>query len=461
MDPTELAVGMKKERKHALLFLFLGTIILLPAFSANEPSAQAATSSNPTNTQEANVLWEKTYGGTGDDRAFYAAAAGDGYLVVGSSTSLKQGKTLGWVLRLDHDGNALWNRTYTDETSSEFRYALSLTDGFLLVGNMFPPSGYIEGYVAEIDDSGVLKWNTTIGGTGVNKLFSAMQTQNGFILTGLTSPGGDESDVWVVKIDLNGEVVWNKTYGWSMDDAGRAVAQAEDDSFVVAGYTDSVGSGDYDFLLLKIDAAGGMVWNKTYGGAESDKAYAIARASDGFVVAGDTQSKGAGDDDAWVIKVDLSGDLLWDTTAGGSGFDMPSCIAASSNWGYVVGGFTFSFGNGYRDFWLFKIDDSGNVLWSNTVGRSGYEEAYAVLETGENQFVMAGWTNSVGMEHYDYYVVKIEVANGSNLLPPYLFYTLVFVVVVGVLAAGFLLVRRMVNRKIAKLDENAAVTQSV
>jgi hypothetical protein len=452
---------MKKERKHALLFLFLATIILLPAFGVNYSSAQSATSSDPTNTQEANVLWEKTYGGAGDDRAFYAVAAGDGYLVVGSSTSLEQGRTLGWVLRLDHDGNVLWNRTYSEGADSEFRYVLSLTDDFLLIGSIFHPSGDTDGYVAKIDDNGALKWNVTVGSIGVDKLFSAAKTQDGFILTGLTSPSGNESDVWVVKIDLNGEVIWNKTYGWSMDDAGRAIAQAEDGSFVVAGYTNSVGNGDYDFLLLKIDAAGGMIWNKTYGGAESDKAYAIARASDGYVVAGDTQSKGAGDDDAWVIKVDLSGDLLWDRTAGGSGFDMPSCIAASSSGGYVVGGFTFSFGNGYRDFWLFKIDDSGSVLWSSTVGRSEYEEAYAVLETAENQFVMAGWTNSLGMGHYDYYVVKIDVANGSSPLPPYMFFTLVLVAVVSVLAVAFLLIRRLVNRKIAKLDANEASTQSV
>ncbi|MBT0160651.1 hypothetical protein G4O51_11795 [Candidatus Bathyarchaeota archaeon A05DMB-2] len=450
-----------KERKRALLFLLIATISLFPAFNTDSGALTAA-SSGAVNPQKANVLWEKTYGGTGDDRAFYATTAGDGYLVVGSSSSLEQGKTFGWVLRLSHDGNVLWNCTYAEDADSEFRYALSLTDGFLLVGNMFQLSGDIDGYVVKIDDNGAMKWNVTVGGAEVDKLFSATKTQDGFMLVGLTySFSSNESDVWVVKIDLNGNVAWNKNYGWSMDDAGRAIAQTEGNNFVVAGYTDSVGNGDYDFLMLKINAGGNIVWNKTYGGAQSDKAYAIVAASGGCVVAGDTRSKGAGDNDAWVIKVDLNGDLLWDRTVGGSGFDMPSRITCPSSGGYVLCGFTFSFGSGQRDFWLFKIDDLGSIQWSSTVGRSEYEEAYVVLETAENEFVMAGWTNSLGMGHYDYYVVKIDVTNRDNILLTFLFFALVLVAVASVLAVSFFLIRRQVNRRISKLNADTILMRSV
>jgi hypothetical protein len=454
---------LRGKRKSALFFLlFTISILLAPNLNVIRNFTVSATpNSDSVNLQKANVLWEKTYGGTGDDRAFYATTAGDGYLVVGSSTSLEQGKTLGWVLRLDHDGNALWNRTYSD-ADSEFRYVLNLTDGFLLVGNMFLPSGNIDGYVVKIDDNGALKWNVTVGGAKVDKLFSAAKTQDGFLLVGLTYSfnSDNESDVWVVKINLNGNVIWNKTYGWSMDDAGRAIAQTADNNYVVAGYTDSVGNGDYDFLLLKIDANGNMIWSKTYGGTQSDMAYAIVAAPDGCVVAGDTHSKGAGDSDAWVIKVDLNGNLLWDTTAGGSGFDMPSCITASSSGGYLVGGFTFSFGNGQRDFWLFKINDSGNVLWSTTVGRSGFEEAYAVLETAENEFVMVGWTNSIGQGHYDFYLVKISVENSSDGLSASQFVTsalILVVIVLSVLIVLFFLIRRYVNQKISRQNVDSVL----
>ena len=222
------------------------------------------------------------------------------------------------------------------------------------------------------------------------------------------------------------------------------------DRYVVAGYTNSMGNGDYDFLLLKIDESGNMLWSKTYGGAESDKAYAVTATSGGCVIAGDTQSKGAGETDAWIIKVDTNGDLVWDKTVGGAGFDMPTCISAV-NEGVLVGGFTFSFGNGERDFWLFKVDDSGNAPWRCTVGRSEFEEAYAALEVPENTYVMAGWTNSIGEGHYDFYVVKLEAANSGLSASDFLVSALILsAILVMVLAVEFYLVKRYVNRRISK-----------
>ena len=444
------------KRKSALLFLLLAiNILLTPNFSCF--TASATSNSETVNLLEANVVWERTYGGVGDDRAFFAANVADGFVVVGSSTSFQQDKTVAWVLKLDYEGNALWNQTFFEGAGSEFRFILCLDSGFLLVGNVFLPSGDTDGYVVRVDDEGKMSWNITLGGEKVDKLFSAVETQEGFVLAGLTYSFGDDSEVWVAKIDVNGNEVWSKTYGGAMEDAGRAIAATEDNQYVVAGYTNSMGNGDYDFLLLKIDASGNMVWNKTYGGAQSDKAYATAETAGGCVVVGDTRSKGEGESDAWIIKVDVNGNLAWDKAVGGGGFDMPTCIAVSSHQGYLVGGFTFSFGNGERDFWLFKVDDSGNVLWSCTVGRSEFEEAYSVLEVAENEFVMAGWTNSIGKGHYDFYVVEINVENDGDWLSAYNFIVSALIlsaIVIVVLVAVFFLVRRYVNQKISRQNVN-------
>ena len=360
------------------------------------------------------LVWEKTFGGKGDDRAFYATAIDDGFLVVGSSRSFVQEKTVAWVLRLDSEGNQLWNRTFPYGIGSEFRYIINLPDGFLLVGNEFSSDADPNGYVVKIDREGNMLWNITLGGGTVDRLFSAAKAQDGFLLAGLTENSGKNNDfnVWLVKINTNGNITWNKTYGWSMDDAGRSVALANDNSFLIAGYTNSTGHGNYDFLVLNVDNNGTLLWNQTYGGPESDKAYTIAPTIDGFVIAGDTRSEGAGESDALIIKIDSQGKLLWKKTVGGSGFDVPTCISAlNSGEGYLVGGTTFSYGNGQRDFWLFKIDDSGNLLQSCTVGRSKYEESYATLEVSNDNFVMAGWTNSVGEGSYDFYVIKVKVEN--------------------------------------------------
>jgi hypothetical protein len=110
----------------------------------------------------------------------------------------------------------------------------------------------------------------------------------------------------------------------------------------------------------------------------------------------------------------MSGNVLWQNTYGGKDFDMPSDVISLSAGGYAITGFTFSWGQGDRDFWLFKIDESGNVLWSSTQGREKYEEAYYVHEVAESEFVMVGWTNSIGNGLYDFYAVRIRVNVNDN-----------------------------------------------
>ena len=112
----------------------------------------------------ANVIWEKTFGGAADDRAFYSVPTGDGFLVVGSTRSIVANTTVGWALKLDVDGNAVWNKTYLEGFGTEIRYAVNLTDGFLLVGNEFFASGNVNGYVAKIDNQGNLLWKTILSG---------------------------------------------------------------------------------------------------------------------------------------------------------------------------------------------------------------------------------------------------------------------------------------------------------
>ena len=152
-----------------------------------------------------------------------------------------------------------------------------------------------------------------------------------------------------------------------------------------------------------------MVWSKSFGGVQSDMAYAVASAVDGCLVVGDTHSSGAGDSDALVMKISSDGSLVWQKTFGGADFDAPTCVAVAQDGGFLVGGTTFSFGNGVRDFWLFKVGVEGEVLWSCTVGRGGYEEAYGVVDVGGGDLVLAGWTNSLGLGRYSFYVVKVAV----------------------------------------------------
>ena len=366
------------------------------------------------NVLPADLIWSRVYGGQKDDRAYDAVPAGNGFLVVGSSKSIVQNTMVGWAIKLDSEGNAVWNKTFLEGTNTELRFAINLTDGFLLVGNEYLPSGNINGFAAKISPDGTLVWQTLVGNNNeTDEFYSGMATSDGFVLMGLSSQnGGQTSQAWVVKIDDEGSLVWSKTLDMGLNTVARAGLVSSDGDYVVTGYTDSRGLGSYDFLLLKIDPNGDLIWNQTYGTNGSQEAHSITAASDGYVMVGDTQSTGT-EIHAWVVKVDWNGTELWSETVGGDKSDSPAYVTASTDGGYLVAGFTFSWGAGNRDFWLFKIDDSGKVLWSCTQGDVEYQEAYGVIQTAPNQYVMIGWTDPpgqpalIGKAQYDFYIVNV------------------------------------------------------
>ncbi len=369
----------------------------------------------------ANVFWAKTYGGTADDRAFYAFPTSDGYLAVGSSRSIVVNTTVGWVLRLNENGDVVWNKTFLEGWGTELRYAINLTDGYLLVGNEFFTSGQVSGYVVRIDNQGDLQWKKNLAQGTTDKLFSGIVAIDGFVVFGLSTQSiGGDSSVWAVKLDFSGNVVWNRTYGGSVDSAARSGVLTQNGEYLLTGYIDSKGDKNYDFYLLNLNASGDIVWNNTYGGEGSQKAYSITKSEDGYVVVGDIQLPNSATD-AWVLKVDLTGNVLWNKSIGGKDADSAAYVTTSKDGGYLVAGFTFSFGAGNRDFWLFKISDSGDVFWSCTQGDKGYQEAYVVIEA-DNTYVMVGWTDPIGQPaligkaNYDFSMVKLGVfQNGVGL----------------------------------------------
>jgi hypothetical protein len=401
-------------------------IILTISFSAAQtPTPLKISDDSSASVLPANLIWEKTYGGSSDDRAFFAVPAGDGYLVVGSSRSIIANTTVGWVLKLDENGNEIWNKTFLEGFGMEIRYAVNLTDGFLLVGNQFLVSGGVNGYVAKIDNQGNLLWQTFLGGGSLNKLFSGIATTDGFVVFGLTQSNDNNSSVaWVAKLNGYGNVVWNETYGQPNETALRSGVLAQDGDYVVAGYTDLPNVHNYDFYLLKIHPDGSLVWNKTYGGVQSEKAYSMTKVADGYVLVGEVESQTTSTD-AWVLKVDENGNKIWDRTVGGKEADSPAYVTQSKDGGYLVAGFTFSFGAGNRDFWLFKISDQGQVLFSCTQGDAGYQEAYGVIETEHNSYVMVGWTDPlgqpalIGKKMYDFYITELtpQKSAGASSLP--------------------------------------------
>lgn len=382
---------------------------------------------------EGNVVWAKTYGGSGDDRAFYALAVDDNTLIVGSSKSESKA-TVGWLIMIDSEGNMLWNQTYLNGAGTELRYAIQLSDGYLLVGNQFTQTGDVNGYIAKVNLMGVLVWERVVGGGKIDKLFSGAAVSDGFVVCGLSCSYNSVGEAaWALKLDSNGQIVWSNTYPCGAVSALRSVVAAEG-GVVAAGYQ-SAGDGNFDFTLMEIAVDGVLRWNRSYCGGGSEKAYSMVHTSSGYIIVGDVTSPEA-NTDVWVLHVDSGGVSLWNRTIGGSDFDSATYITAASDGTYLVTGYTFSFGKGYRDFWLLNVNDEGDVLSCCTYGDSAYQEAYAAIAAGDGAYILIGWTDPldrpdlVGKATYDFYVVKLRVDGSTG------FSTIKIVCVV----AGFALV---------------------
>jgi hypothetical protein len=415
----ETTMNKAKSAKTIVALLAILIVLTMNVSTAQTHLSPKVDHNTLTGVPPGNVHWAKTYGGAADDRAFYSLTTNDGYLVVGSSRSIVANTTVGWVLKLNGIGDVIWNKTFLRGHGTELRYAINLTEGYLLIGNEVFASGQVRGYIVRINNQGNLQWMKVFSEGATGKLFSGIAVNDGFVVFGLSSKNiGDASSVWAVKLDVTGHIIWSRTYGVS-DSAARSGLLTKEGDYLMAGYSDTLGNGNYDFCLLKLNANGDIVWNNTYGDEGSQKAYSITKANDGYVVVGDIQLSNSATD-AWVLKVDSAGNLVWNKSVGGRAADSAAYITTSRDGGYLVSGFTFSFGAGNRDFWVFKMSDYGEVLWSSTQGDKGFQEAYTVTETANNTYVMVGWTDQIdqpaliGEGIYDFSIVVLAPAQNSN-----------------------------------------------
>jgi hypothetical protein len=197
--------------------------------------------------------------------------------------------------------------------------------------------------------------------------------------------------------------MWSKTYG---SGTGHSLVETSDGGFAIA----AVVYGGADFWLVKTDANGNMEWNQTYGGPETESAKALIETSDGgFAIAG-YYTHPSGECDFWLVKTDANGNLEWDQTYGGPGYDYANSLIETSDGGYAIGG---SFNTDYedpfgdRDFWLVKTDSYGNMEWNKTYGGPSYEHVNSLIETSDGGYLLAGNTGRYLVE-YNIWVIKTD-----------------------------------------------------
>jgi len=306
-----------------------------------------------------------------------------------------------------------WTKTYGGTGRDLANALVQTTDGgYALAGQTDSfGAGNSDFWLVKTDASGTMQWNKTYGGTGTDIASSLVQTNDGgYALAGWTNSTGDGSNAaWLVKTDAAGNMMWNKTYGGG----APAMVQTSDGGYALVSGTQSFGAGGYDTWLVKTDASGNVLWNKTYGGTSWDVAAVLAETSDGgYALAGWTNSTGDGSNAAWLVKTDANGTMQWNKTYGGTGDDDVRDFVQTGDGGYALAGVTTSFGAGSADFWLVKTDANGTMQWNKTYGGTSWDVVSALAETNDGGYALAGYTGSYGAGNADFWLVKTD-ANGT------------------------------------------------
>jgi hypothetical protein len=341
-----------------------------------------------------------------------------GYFVAGNATP---GEYEMLVLKLSSAGDTEWSKAYGTSTTDYLQSARQTSDGgYILAGvTHLPTPWYRDGLLIKLNSTGAVQWTKTFGIPDTNWIHymydiprSIRQTSGGgYIVAGFSGFFGMPDSTWVIKFNSAGGVEWSRSFGGWYDVASSEfpVRQTSDAGYIIGGTTDSYGAGSSDFLVLKLNSAGDLEWAKTYGGTSYESLYEIQQTSDsGYIITGWTRSYGAGDLDFLVLKLNSAGDLEWAKTYGGADADSPENIEQTSDGGYIVAGNTSSFGAGSSDVLIIKLSSAGDLEWAKTHGGSDLDYARSVQQTSDNGYIIGGNTRYGSSDYFDLLVCKLE-----------------------------------------------------
>lgn len=383
-----------------------------------------------------NLVWQKSFGGSSSDGSNGLIRTADGGYISAGQTTSNDGDVAGyrgngdaWIIKTDVNGNKVWSKTFGGSDMDAAWSIVASTDGGYVTagftystnGDVTGNHGYQDAWVIKMDGNGNKVWQKTLGGTANDQAMSVINTTDGgYLVSGETISGDGDvtgnhgwTDLWVVKLDASGNLLWQKTFGSSSNDYYGVVSATSDGGYILAGTVtgndgDVTGNhGGEDILVVKLDASGNKVWAKTFGGTGDENAYSIIATTDGgYAVAGYTSSNDGdvtgnhGGNDMWILKLDNSGKKIWQKTLGGSDDEQAFSILADPNGGYMITGYTMSndgdvTGNhGNKDLWAVKLDNNGNKLWQRALGSSGDDWGSFVVGTTDGGFVVGGFSST-------------------------------------------------------------------
>ena len=336
-----------------------------------------------------------------------------GYIIVGTTNSYETLADI-WMIKTDQNGEEEWSQIYGGNGIDRGFAVDQTNDGGFIIGGYTESfgNGLKDVWIIKTDSIGNTQWEYTFGDIKDDYCNDIKQTTDGgYIVCGATTlPHMGHCDIWLFKIDLNGSQLWNATFSYENSaDQGFSVVETMSGDFVVAGYSSPGSYGFADLRLFKTDAQGTLIWDKLYGGGDYDEGYAVCETmSGGLVVAGTSESFGNGLDDGWLIKTDSAGELEWEQIFGGDNRDIANDIAETIEGGFIMTGSTNSFNNGDYDNWVIKTDINGNMIWEQIYGGDRDDGGRAISQTSDGGYIITGYTYSFGTGNSDLWLLKID-----------------------------------------------------
>ncbi|HSD63166.1 MAG TPA: T9SS type A sorting domain-containing protein [Ignavibacteriaceae bacterium] len=364
--------------------------------------------------QSPDTIWTKIFATSGDDWGEYVEQTDDGgYIIAG--TQNPEGSDNVWLIKTDANGDTLWTKTY-GTYHYDYASCVHQTDdgGYIIFGetDSFDPN-FFEGWLIKTNSSGDTLWTKHLGDYAYYFIEDGLELPGGgYVFVGYTKPGaGDPEDIWLVKTDANGDTLWTKTFGGLNRDLAFCVQHLANGDLIIGGVTESFGAGDMDAWVIKVNSSGDSVWSKTYGGAERDLIHNLRQTEDGgFIIAGSTESFGHMNNytDAWLIKIDSDGDTVWTKTWGTEEMhDGAASVVQTSDGGYVFTGQLY-INTFVQDLWILKTDADGNMLWSKNYGGIFYSSGRCINNTSEGSLIITGEYYNEVDNNYDIWLLNFD-----------------------------------------------------
>ena len=364
-------------------------------------------------------LFNNTFGDASYDYGRSLIELNDGgYLIAGNTSLLGDNYSNALLIKIDHTGKEKWKRDYTFSSVDRLNMVKELQDGSLIAaGFTMSSTNYSKDIlVIKTDAQGNLEWQRSYGDTQDETANSIdISSDGGLIISGeVINENTGFSLCYLIKIDDEGELAWSNTFGGSLNDNGHSVISTNDAGFAITGMTRSLGDSNGDMWLIKVNANGQMEWERTYGGDYTEYGRTIQQTVDGgYIIIGQIESFALGYNDAYLIKTDAQGNEMWSQTFGGQGTDQGRQVVSTLDEGYLISGYTDSFGTlGGFNFWLVKANSLGELEWQRFYGEQGDDRGLSGIQTSDGGYAIAGYTNSGTSSGSDILFIKTD-DNGS------------------------------------------------